>query len=129
VTTARGKFGPKLRELRVSRNLTLREFCDRAKVDAGNYSKIERGLFAPPGADKIEQYLKPLGIEVGSDEYVELIDLAAIDRGELPRRLLSDEQVLAELPVLFSVLGGEAVSEDRLDKLIELIRHRGNPSE
>lgn len=121
---AKGKFGPKLRDIRVRQGLTLRRFCDHAHVDPGNYSKIERGLFAPPGPEKIEKYLVALGIETGSDEYIDLLDLAAVDRGELPRTMLDDEALLAELPVLFRTLRGDPVDDDQLDKLIDIMRNR-----
>ena len=119
-----GGFGQLLKQHRIANGQTLREFCRINRFDPGNYSRVERGLFAPPGEDQIKRYARALGIEVGSDEYVELLDQAAADRGELPRDLLSDEQVVGELPVLFRTLRGQPVDDEKLDKLVELIRKR-----
>lgn len=119
-----GRFGSRLKELRIEKGLTLREFCARNHFDASNYSKIERGLFAPPSAEKIAEYAKALGVAVGSDVYVDLLDLAAVDRGELPSDLLSDEQVLDELPALFRTLRGQRLEPEQMEKLVQLLRRR-----
>lgn len=117
-------FGPKLKELRIRANVTLRNFCLKGGFDPGNYSRIERGLFAPPSDEKVREYAAALGLQVGSDEFVDLLDRAAIDRGQLPADILNDEQVLAELPVLFRSLRGDPVNEDDLNKLVDLLRKR-----
>ena len=119
-----GRFGQLLKDKRISQGITLRKFCAEHGLDPGNYSRIERGLFSPPGIEKIQKYARALGIAVGSDEYVDLVDAATVDRGELPRELLTDEQVVKQLPILFRTLRGEPVPEDKLDRLIELIRRR-----
>lgn len=119
-----GGFGSKLKEIRIRQGITLRQFCAAHGFDPGNYSRIERGLFAPPHTEKIEEYARALGVEIGSDEYVELLDLATVDRGELPRELLNDAQVVKELPILFRSLRGDPVPPDKLDRLVELIRRR-----
>ena len=118
------RFGPLLKALRRKRGFTLRRFCDEIGLDPGNFSRVERGLFAPPGPEKIKQYAEALGLETGSDEYTELLDAASIDRGELPREFLTAEQLVGELPVLFRTLRGQKVSVEERDKLIELIRER-----
>lgn len=119
-----GAFGAKLKEIRIRQGITLRQFCATHGFDPGNYSRIERGLFAPPHNEKIAEYAKALGVEVGSDEYVELIDMATADRGELPREFLQDAQLMKELPVLFRSLRGDQVPPEKLDRLVELIRRR-----
>lgn len=121
---AKGKFGPRMKELRIKAGLTLREFCARGGFDPGNYSRVERGLFSPPGEDKIREYAEVLAVKIGSDEYVDLIDKACIDRGELPSDLLDDEELVNELPVLFRTVRGEKVEEGQLDRFIDMLRRR-----
>lgn len=121
---AKGTFGALLKELRVKKGMTLREFCMMYGFDAGNYSRVERGLFAPPNNEKVEEYAKSLDVAPGSDLYVDLFDRAAIDRGVLPQDLLADDEVLEQLPVLFRTLRGQAVEESNLDKLVDLLRKR-----
>jgi transcriptional regulator with XRE-family HTH domain len=122
--TMPGRFGALLKELRLKSGQTLREFCTRHGFDAGNYSRMERGLFAPPQRDKIEAYAEALGVEKGSSTFVELLDRASVDRGELPSDFLADEELLDELPVLFRTLRGQPVGEEKLDRLVEILRRR-----
>lgn len=41
-------FGEYYRKLRIAKGLTLRKFCLENMLDAGNHSKLERGLLPPP---------------------------------------------------------------------------------
>lgn len=116
-------FGDMLKRLRTEKKLTLREFCLANGIDPGNYSRIERGHFPPPQKPEIiEKYATALGVKRGSDVWLELFDLAAASRGQLPKDLKDDEQLLKKLPVLFRTLRGSAVSDESLDDLAERIR-------
>jgi transcriptional regulator with XRE-family HTH domain len=116
-------FSSLLRKLRAKRGLTLREFCLQNHLDPGNYSRLERGLYPPPqGHEQLEKYAYALGLQEGSDEWLELFDVAAATRGEIPRDLLTDAELVEKLPVLFRTLRGQPVSPEKLDQLAELIR-------
>ena len=116
-------FGKRMKELRTAKGVTLREFCQANRFDPGNYSRLERGLFAPPQKDELlTKYALALGLIRGSDEWLEFFDLAAASRGEIPRDLLSDEEVVEKLPVLFRTLRGAPVTEEQMDGLVEKIR-------
>jgi len=116
-------FGKMLKRLRVAKGLTLREFCLENGLDPGNYSRLERGVFAPPQKEELlEKYAAALGLKRGSDEWLEFFDTAAVSRGEIPKDLLSDEEVLEKLPVLFRTLHGSPIQADQLDDLIDKIR-------
>lgn len=41
------EFGSLVKDLRMQRRMTLREFCRRTGFDPGNWSKIERGILQP----------------------------------------------------------------------------------
>lgn len=116
-------FGSYLKKLRMAKGQTLRDFCLAHGFDPGNYSKLERGILPPPQrTDLLEKYAQALGIVQGSDEWIEVFDLAAAARGEIPHDLLSDEKLLEKLPVLFRTLRGNRVSPDKLDTLINIVR-------
>ena len=116
-------FGQRMKELRTAKGVTLREFCQANRFDPGNYSRLERGLFAPPQKEELlSKYALALGLTRGSDEWLEFFDLAAASRGELPADLLSDEEVVAKLPVLLRTLRGAPVAEEQMDALVEKIR-------
>ena len=116
-------FGNLMKKLRVDKEITLREFCQANGFDPGNYSRLERGLFPPPQKESLlEKYATALGLKRGSDEWLEFFDLAAATRGEIPKDILSDEEVVRKLPVVFRTLRGAALSPDKLDDLINKIR-------
>jgi transcriptional regulator with XRE-family HTH domain len=107
-------FSGLLKRLRAKRGLTLREFCLQNQFDPGNYSRLERGLYPPPQShEQLEKY---------ADEWLEFFDVAAATRGEIPRDLLTDAELVEKLPVLFRTLRGQPVSPEKLDQLAELIR-------
>jgi len=120
--SARKAFGDYFKDLRIARGKTLRRFCLENGFDASNLSKMERGLLAPPPHETLEKYAKCLDIEEGSKEWYTLFDLAAAARGEIPSDILSDEELVAKLPLVFRTVRGEKVPRDQLDQLIEVIR-------
>ena len=64
----------------------------------------------------------PWGLEEGSAEWYEFFDRAAAARAELPREVVEDEEIVNHLPVLFRTLRGDRVTDDELDRLIEVLR-------
>jgi transcriptional regulator with XRE-family HTH domain len=119
------QFGPHLKELRIKRGLTLREFCANHGLDPGNMSRLERGLVPPPGdRERVAELGGFLGLKAGSTELQELLDLAAADAGRIPDDVMSDAEVVAKLPILFRTLRGQKVPPEKLNELIRKIRGR-----
>ncbi|MEW6587502.1 MAG: helix-turn-helix transcriptional regulator [Nitrospirota bacterium] len=120
---AKPTFGEFFKEKRIALRKTLRQFCVENKLDPGNISRLERGLMAPPqGSEKLEEYASYLQIKKGSDDWYQFFDLARIEAGRIPDELLEDKAVVASLPILFRTLRGQKISEEKLEKLVELIR-------
>lgn len=116
-------FAELLKMRRQTLGLTLRDFCLKHGFDAGNYSRLERGRFPPPQKEELlEKYAIALGLSRGSDDWIELFDAAAAARGEIPKDLLDDEQLVAKLPLLFRTLRGKKVRPEKLEALIERVR-------
>jgi transcriptional regulator with XRE-family HTH domain len=98
-------FGELIKDKRKSQGIGLREFCRRIGADSSNWSKTERGLLYPPREEEtLRKIAKILGIEVGSEEWLELKDKAYIDAGQIPRDILSDAGLVELLPSLFRAL-------------------------
>ncbi len=117
------KFSAMLKQIRLEKGLTLREFCLKNGFDPGNYSKLERGLFPPPESHELlERYALALELEPGSDRWLELFDLAAAERGQIPNDIMSDREVVDKLPVFFRTMRGKQLSSEQLDELVEKIR-------
>jgi transcriptional regulator with XRE-family HTH domain len=116
-------FGEYFKQLRLKRGLSLRRFSEANGFDAGNISRLERGVFPPPESEtKLREYARALGLKPCTDEWIEFFDRAAASRGQIPRDLQKDENLVKHLPVLFRTLRGRKVSPEALDKLVELIR-------
>jgi transcriptional regulator with XRE-family HTH domain len=119
-------FGKFIKERRIEKGITLREFCKLIGTDASNWSKIERGQLAPPkNEDKLKKIAEILGIPVGSDLWVSMKDKAEIDTGNIPSDIRSDKELLGCLPMFFRTIRSEKPSAEDLDKLIEMIRKGG----
>jgi transcriptional regulator with XRE-family HTH domain len=116
-------FGRYLRELRLARGVSLRDYCLRIQADPSNYSKLERGLLDPPSEPcRLEQMAEALGLPPTGPEARELARLAALSRGMVPPAVLMDRELAGKLPVFFRTIEGEPVGEDQLNEVITMIR-------
>lgn len=119
------KFGEYFAELRRNHlGVSLREFCARNGLDPGNISKLERGKLPPPQShERLEKYARALELTPGSEEWLQLFDLAAASRGEIPAEIMEDEELVTHLPVLFRTLRGDRVPDEKLKRLLDIIRN------
>lgn len=116
-------FGEHIKLRRAALRLSLRAFAERAGMDPGNASRLERGRMAPPeGPDVLERIALALEFKKGTPDYEHLMDVAAAAKGRVPHDLLSDEEVVARLPILFRTLRSKPLSGEQLEKLIDSIR-------
>ena len=116
-------FGAYLKALRVSNELTLREYCRRLDKDAGNVSKLERGILPPPKDESlVKQYGQALGLEDDAPEMKELIRLAAIGSGHLPKDVLEDDELVDKLPVFFRTVTGSRLDRKKIMDFLESLR-------
>ncbi|MCK9275031.1 MAG: helix-turn-helix domain-containing protein [Syntrophales bacterium] len=116
-------FGEYFKQKRIENNITLREFCRVNGFDPGNISKIERGLFPPPQLkETLEKYARALNIQEGTDDWYEFCDLAATSAGKIPPDMVSNEELMKALPVLFRKVRDKDFDNEDLDKLIGAIK-------
>ncbi len=116
-------FGEFLKERRIDKGISLREFCKRIETDASNWSKVERGLLAPPqDEEKLRKIAQVLNIKFESPLWQEMKDKANIDAGIIPKDIRTDEKVLNSLPMFFRTIRSEKPTPEELDKLIDIIR-------
>lgn len=121
--SAFGLFGDYFKSMRIRKGMTLRNFCQTCGFDAGNLSKLERGLVPPPKSREVlERYAECLDLKKGSDEWYTFFDLASACTGQIPPEVMNDAQLVAKLPLIFRTLRGQEVPEDQLKDLAELIR-------
>jgi transcriptional regulator with XRE-family HTH domain len=119
-------YGEFIKQRRIDKSITLREFCKLIEVDASNWSKIERGLLAPPqDEEKLKKIAETLNIEDGSESWEEMKDMANIDAGIIPEDIRSDERIVKALPMFFRTMRSDKPTAEELDKLIDMIRKEG----
>ena len=115
-------FGTCLRAMRLAARLSLRKLCQRAGLDTGNYSRIERGLIRPPQDHaKMEPIRAVLGLAPEDDDWAYLLLLADLEWDTLPRRLLTDARVRPLLPALLQETAGGRLTEPQVESLVALI--------
>lgn len=118
-TTFGDFFSAKRKEL----GKTLREFCRENGFDAGNISRLERGLMTPPQSkEKREQYATALGIKIGSDGWLEFCDLAKISAGKIPDGIVEDKELMAEIPILFRSIQKGGIEKERVKALLDALK-------
>lgn len=116
-------FGNFIKELRLKKGLTLREFCKTYNHDPSNWSKLERGIIPPPSDEKIlNLWAEQLGISKFSSDWYTLIDLAAAERGIIPFDLKKDENILEKLPLFYRTLRGQKPTKSEMKKIAELLK-------
>jgi transcriptional regulator with XRE-family HTH domain len=116
-------FAGLFRAMRKERRITLRAFCEEAGADPANISRMERGAMPPPqDRDILTRYANALSIREGSDEWYLFFDLAAADRGIIPKDIMEDDVLVQQLPAFFRTLRGQKPTEEELRKVVEKIR-------
>jgi len=118
-----GRFGAYFRELRTRKRMGLREFCRAAEADPANVSRMEGGLLPPPPEETLRRYAEAVGVAYGSADWYTLVDLAAADRGIVPKDIMADSELAAKLPLFFRTLRGERPSEEELRNLADDLKH------
>ncbi len=119
------KFGEYAKDRRIAVGMTLRSFCREIEMDPSNWSKIERGVLAPPDdADLLARISGLLGLN--ATEQQEFADLAAIARGQLPPDL-KDEEILAKMPAFFRAIRGQEYTAEDFEKLMEGVKKLHQP--
>jgi transcriptional regulator with XRE-family HTH domain len=114
-------FGNYVKSLRAKKEITLREFCQRADIDPSNWSKIERGLMPPFKSKQVlDAIASALEVKPNSDEYNTLFDLAAISH--IPTQLITDQDILEKLPIFFRTVRGDSPSKSELLEIVKLIK-------
>lgn len=117
------RFGDFARSRRIQMGHTLRQFCLESGLDPAYVSRIERGVIPPPqDPEKLEHLAKLLGLQKDSAEWQMFMDLASIDAGRIPADVISDDEMVAKLPVLFRTVRGQKLTEAKLRELIQFLR-------
>ena len=123
-------FGKFLREKRLGKKLTLREFCRRFGYDTAYISRLENNKLNPPSGEKLEALAQALGMDEGSEDWVRFFDLAHQAKNELPEDITKTApEILNMIPAFLRTTDGQRVSKKQLDRLIEFLQGREDVKE
>lgn len=117
------EFGELLQARRAELRLSLRDCAERAEMDPGNLSRIERGRATPPqDADVLARLIAAVEL-TGTARGQELMDVAATQNGRIPRDILSNEEVMSALPVLLRTVNNKQLDKEHIEKLVDMIKN------
>jgi len=121
----RRMYGEYIKELRLEKGLSLREFARRIEEDPSNWSKIERGILPPPKDSlKVLAIAETLEIPEGSEEWNKLEDFAAVDTAAIPKYIMEDKEVVELLPAFFRTVGSTRPTREDIEKLISKLKEK-----
>ena len=119
-------FGALLKDLRIGKELTLRQCSADLEVDPSNWSKIERNITPPPKDSAVlERWAAFFGLT--GDKKLEFFDLAALARREIPADVANDEAVIGALPAFFRAVRGQELTGARLKEFMEDLKAIHSP--
>jgi transcriptional regulator with XRE-family HTH domain len=123
-------YGEMIKKRRLDFGLSLRAFCLKFGEDPSNWSKLERGLLKPPAEpQRLQEIADRLEYPKGSRERQAFLDLADAERGRIPQDIMSEEDLVSNLPIVFRTLRGDAPTEEELRRLASLKRLHENASQ
>ncbi len=123
-------FGETVKNLRIAKKVTLRQFCQEHGCDPSNWSKIERGINLPPKDEEtLVAWAKALGLKPKTEMWQNFMLEAEVSRGNIPREVMSDPELLEKLPAFFKMVRGPEFGGRELNNLIDKIRKARTPSE
>jgi len=109
-------FNETVKNLRLEKRLTLRDFCEQVGLDPSNWSKVERGVNPPPGEIGLLERLADFFGLTGSAKLT-FMDEAALQRREIPPDVADNVILQRALPAFFRAVRGHELTQEELDSL------------
>ena len=125
-------FGELVKGLRIAQKKTLRQFCFEHGHDPSNWSKVERGVNPPPKDERtLARWARHLGLTPGGEAWEEFMVQADVSRGNIPRSVMNDQELVAKLPLFFRTVRGSELTPEQLEDFVDKVRktHTANGSE
>ncbi len=119
-------FASLVKDLRIAKRLTLRQFCLELGLDPSNWSKVERAVNPPPGDARLLESLAQFFGLSGEGKQA-FFDAASLARREIPPDLAENELLIKTLPAFFRAARGHELSETELAAFAADIRKLHQP--
>jgi transcriptional regulator with XRE-family HTH domain len=114
-------FGQLLREKRLHKKQSLREFCKESGYDIAYISRVENDILTPPSEEeKLIKLANAVEIKEGTKAWEEFSTLADVSRRQIPKEI--DQKVLNYLPAFFRKASKRDITKEDVENLIKLIK-------
>lgn len=118
------QFGKMLKELRIKKELSLRDIHKLTGYDPSNWSKVERGRLAPPKEkETLAKWARVLGLPPQNKSFREFIDCAQVAQGIIPSDVFANENAVRCMPAFFRTLRNKKPTKEEIDQLVKLIKN------
>ncbi|MBC8507266.1 MAG: helix-turn-helix domain-containing protein [Anaerolineales bacterium] len=114
-------FGSRVRQLRVEKDISLRDFAEMIGIDFTYLSKIENGKVDPPSEEKIRMIAR----ELGEDEE-EMLSLAGKFSSEQMRKAVEEHP---EVGKLLRRIQSRKLTRKQLKQMLDITSDEESPGE
>ncbi|PKO01241.1 MAG: XRE family transcriptional regulator [Chloroflexi bacterium HGW-Chloroflexi-4] len=109
-------FGRRIRELRVSKGISLRDFAEMVCIDFTYLSKIENSKVDPPSEEKIRAMANVLEVDAEG-----LLDLAGKISPEQIRKAVESN---SDVGILLRKLQSQKLTNEQLKKMLNIASNK-----
>ena len=116
-------YGNMLRELRVEKEMTLRELSIRTDIDTAYLSRVERETIKPPQDEELLDSINS-ALELEKEHSQKMKDQAALDNDKFPSDIAKEVQNVAGFPLFLRTVSNKKLTTEKLKELIDFINER-----
>jgi len=113
-------FGEYLKLLRSEKEISLRTLAKMLEMDAGNLSKLERGIIKPPQNEDIINKISNV-LNLNKDQKKRLIDLASSSNGDYPMDIKESLSENTAIPILLRTISNKRLTDAEIMELTKKI--------
>jgi len=129
-------WGEFVRSKRLEAGYGLRQFASLVGILPSNYNHMEKGRMSPPqDKARLDQIAEVLGMEDGSEDYHQLMDLAVAGKDKLPADVEAYAKQNELVPILLRTLENRKLSNEEFSRLVDQLNEgltsprRGEPAD
>jgi len=117
------KYGEMLRNLRVEKEITLRELASNSDIDVAYLSRVERCTIPPPQKDELLDAIND-AIDATEAEGRALKDQAAVDNKVFPPDIADKIGKMEGIPLLLRTVANKKLTAEEIRKVTDFINSR-----
>lgn len=116
-------YGSKIRQIRVEKEMTLRELSTRSDIDNAYLSRVERETIKPPQDVELLDAINS-ALELEENQAQELKDQAAVDNEKFPTDIANQINKVDGFPLFLRTVSNKKLTNEELQELIKFINER-----